>query len=217
MTPRLLASAALVTALPGLAAAQDTFALNYGVAITSNYNSDGVTQTDDGPAVQPYVEGSYGMFYGGVWASNVDFGEGDPDNWEFDLYAGIRRTFGLVDFDLNYTRYLYDSSGDCCGEIIMVLGYPLDELGAIGGEFKWDPETETVWAELAGGVTFAEVWEVGGVVGTDFGTRDFGEHDRVAWDLGITRGLGDYASLDLRYYDSNYDDATGVVTISFDF
>jgi hypothetical protein len=39
----------------------------------------------------------------------------------------------------------------------------------------------------------------------------------VAWDLGITRGLGDYASLDLRYYDSNYDDATGVVTISFDF
>lgn len=219
MQTRVMTTAAVAAALvlPGVASAQDAFALNYGVAITSNYISDGVTQTDDGPAVQPYVEASYGMFYGGVWASNVDFGDGDPDNWEFDFYAGIRHTLGMVDVDVNYTRYVYDSSGDCCGEFVAILGYPVYDLGAVGGEFKWDPENNTTWAELAGGFYLAEVWEIGGVIGTDFGTRDEGTRDRVAWDLGVTRTLTDFANVDLRYYDSNYDDATGVVTINLDF
>ena len=88
----------------GAAAAQE-FALNYGVAFTSNYIDNGTTQSDDHPALQGYVEGSYGLFYGGVWASTVDFPE-DPefggDNLEFDLYAGIRPTLGDLSFDLSY-------------------------------------------------------------------------------------------------------------------
>jgi uncharacterized protein (TIGR02001 family) len=215
MTPKILAPAALAAVLPAMASAQSPVEFAYGFAVTSNYISDGATQSDDNPALQGYVEGSYRLFYGGVWASTVDFNDGDQV--EFDIYAGVRQTFGSLDFDLNYTRYVYDDSGDCCGDIILVLGYPIEGIGAVGFEQKWDPEEGRVWSELAAGVTFAEVWEAGGVIGTDFGTRDEGERDRVAWDLGVSRGLGDYATLDLRYYDSNYDDATGVVTISFDF
>jgi uncharacterized protein (TIGR02001 family) len=67
-----------VLGLAASTAGAQEFALNYGVAVTSNYISDGVTQSNDNPALQGYVEGSYGLFYGGVWASTVDFAD-DPE------------------------------------------------------------------------------------------------------------------------------------------
>ena len=46
--------------------------LSYGAAVTSNYIDKGTAQSDGKPAVQGYVEGAYGIFYGGVWSSTVD-------------------------------------------------------------------------------------------------------------------------------------------------
>jgi uncharacterized protein (TIGR02001 family) len=206
-----------LTAAP--AGAQE-FALNYGVAVTSNYISDGTTQSNDNPALQGYVEGSYGMFYGGLWSSTVDFGDDAElggDQVEFDLYAGIRPSFGDLSLDLSYYRYLYDDSGDCCGEFVLIAEYPVADFGAVGAEFDYDPVGDTRWGELAGALTFAEVWEVGGAVGSDFGSEEWGKDDKVAWNAGVTRGLGDFASVDLRYHDSNYDPGTAVLSIFLDF
>ena len=201
-------------------AAQTMPELSYGVAITSNYIDKGSTQSNDNPALQGYVEAAVGMFYGGVWSSTVDFAD-DPDfggdQFEFDLYAGVRPSFGDLSVDLSYYRYLYDDSGDCCGEIILALEYPMADLGAIGGKFEYDPENETQWGVLGASVSFLTDWEVGGTVGTDFGSLELGEDDKVAWDVGVTRALGDFAAVDLRYYDSNYDPDRGVVTIGMDF
>ena len=213
--------------LPGLAlglaaggAGAQEFALNYGVALTSNYIDNGATQSDDKPALQGYVEGSYGLFYGGVWSSTVDF-PGDPefgdDNLEFDLYAGVRPTLGDFSFDLSYYRYLYDSSGDCCGEFVLIAQYPVADFGEVGVEYDYDPVGDTRWGELAGALSFVEVWEVGGAVGTDWGSEEWGEDDKVAWNAGVTRSVGDVASVDLRYYNSNYDPGTAVLTIYLDF
>ena len=63
--PTLAAAALLGFGLP--AAAQDSFSLSYGAAVTSNYIDKGTSQSDGKPAVQGYVEGAYGIFYGGVW------------------------------------------------------------------------------------------------------------------------------------------------------
>ena len=60
-------------------------------------------------------------------------------------------------------------------------------------------------------------FSLGGTVGTDFGTMDLGEDDQVAWDIGLTRGLGDFAAVDLRYYDSTYEGGQGVLSIGIDF
>jgi len=211
---------ALALGLGATAASAQGVELSYGAAITSNYISEGVTQSDDNPALQGYVEAAYGMVYGGVWSSTVDFGD-DPefgrDKLEFDLYAGLRHSFGDLGIDVSYYRYLYDDSGDCCGEFVLVAEYPVADFGAVGAEFDYDPVGDTRWGELAAGLTFAEIWEVGGAIGTDFGTEEWGEDDKVAWDAGITRGLGDIASVDLRWYDSNYDSGTGVLTIYLDF
>ena len=91
------------------------------------------------------------------------------------------------------------------------------DLGAVGAEFDYDPETELQWGELGATVSFLTDWEVGGTVGTDFGTQELGEDDKVAWDIGVTRALGDFAAVDLRYYDSNYDPGRLVLAIGGDF
>ena len=58
---------------------------------------------------------------------------------------------------------------------------------------------------------------LGGTIGTDFGTLRPRQGRQVAWDVGVSRGLGDFATVDLRYYDSNDDPDTAVLTISVDF
>ena len=195
-------------------AAQEAPELSYGAAVTSNYIFRGQTQSDNRPALQGYVEGAYGMFYGGVWSSTVDI---EDDNLEFDLYAGIRPTFGDLSVDLSYVRYLYNSSGDCCGEVILDLAYPMADIGELGAEFAYDPVEHTKWAQLGVSVGFLTAYSVGGTLGTDFGTLDLGKDDEVAWDLGVSRTLGEIGLVDLRYYDSNYEGARGVLSIAVYF
>jgi uncharacterized protein (TIGR02001 family) len=215
-----LAAAAVAALLAAPAVAQDQFELSYGVNITSNYMSKGLTQSDDNPALQGYVEGAYGMFYGGVWASTVDF-PGDPefgdDNLEIDLYAGIRHAFGDLSVDVGYLRYFYDDSGDCCGEFVLAAAYPMADLGELTGEFDYDPVNDTRWLQGGVALNLPAEFSLGGTLGTDFGSMDLGEDDQVAWDVGLTRGLGDFAAVDLRYYDSTYQGGRGVLSIGVDF
>jgi uncharacterized protein (TIGR02001 family) len=212
MIQRFLPVALVLAAGP--AAAQTAPELSFGFAVTSNYIFRGTTQSNDNPAVQGYVEGAYGMLYGGVWASTVDI---DDDSAEFDLYAGVRPSFGDLSVDVSYVRYLYDDTGDCCGEIALGLGYPMADLGELGAKVWYDPVADTTWAEAAMSVGIVAEFEVGGTIGTDFDTLELGEGSKVAWDLGISRGLGDFANVDLRYYDSNYDPDTVVLSIGADF
>lgn len=215
----LYSAVALAFAMAAPAAAQNAFEVNYGVAVTSDYISKGSSQTDHNPALQGYVEGSRGMFYGGVWSSTVNFPD-DPvyghDNLEIDLYAGVRPTFGDLSVDLSYYRYLYDDSGDSNGELQIALGYPMADLGAIGAELDYDPVNDTQWGELSAELGIPYDFTLSGTVASDFGTRDF-DDEVVAWDAGVSRGLGDLASVDLRYYDSNIMPGRAVVTIGLDF
>ena len=74
----LAVSGVLCFAGPALAAddasTADMFDVAFGVAVTSDYISRGITQTDHHAAIQGYVEPSYGILYGGLWAANVAFG-----------------------------------------------------------------------------------------------------------------------------------------------
>jgi uncharacterized protein (TIGR02001 family) len=209
----------LVSALVALPAAAQEFGWSAGVTATSNYIFRGTTQSDDRPAVQGYVEGEMGIVFGGVWASTVDF-PGDPDfgddNVEFDLYGGIRPDLGPVSVEINYTRYLYDDSGDCCGEFGFLLGYPVNDAVEVGGAFYGDPGSDTAWLQAGGGIVVLQDYLLDGTLGTDFGTLDYGK-DKVAWDLGVSRGFGEFATVDLRYHDSNVDPGRAVVSLSLDF
>lgn len=100
----LLASAA-VLAFPAAAAAQEAPSGSANIAITSDYVWRGVSQSDEGPALQVGFDVANDMYYVGTWASNVDFG-GDAE-LEWDIYAGVKPTVGPVTFDFGVLGYLY--------------------------------------------------------------------------------------------------------------
>lgn len=94
-----------------------TAAVSSTVKATSDYTFNGVSQTDEGPALQASLDyAADSGWYAGTWASNVDFGSGDDTNIEWDFYVG--KFFQLnekVSLDAGIAYYTYhgdDNSDD---------------------------------------------------------------------------------------------------------
>ena len=104
-----------------------------GVAGTTDYVSRGITQSDSEPAIQGYIEPSYGLgpvlgdLFVNVWSSsNVDFG-GGFEGAEIDVAGGIKPKFLGPKWSPNigYVHYFYapeDVSPDY-GEIYAKTDY----------------------------------------------------------------------------------------------
>ncbi len=95
------------------AAASDArqFAYSWNIGATSDYIFRGISQNNRKPAGQGGVDMTYGIFYAGVWGSDVNFGR-NPDgsavaNVEIDYYAGIKPVMGPITFDLGVIYYSY--------------------------------------------------------------------------------------------------------------
>ena len=92
-------------------------AANAGVTstwtLTNDYDFRGASQSAKDPAVQASIDwADESGWYIGAWASNVDFGEDDPD-FEVDLYGGY--TFGSEDsvlYDVGLVYYAYPGESD---------------------------------------------------------------------------------------------------------
>ncbi len=87
------------------------------LAATSDYIFRGVSQTDEGPAIQGSLEVGHSIgFYAGVWASNVDFDQPDGIDIEVDIYAGWAFAFeNDTELDLYWIRYLYPGANQGFG------------------------------------------------------------------------------------------------------
>ena len=90
--------------------------LSATVSVTSDYTFNGVSQTGNDPALQASLDYSAANgFYVGTWASNVDFGNGDDTNLEWDAYVGkyfqLNEKVGL-DAGIAYYTYYGDSASD---------------------------------------------------------------------------------------------------------
>jgi len=95
------------------------------VTATSDYDWRGVTQSAQDPALQGSIDWSMDMgLYAGAWASNVDFGSGDP-NVEIDLYVGWAGGETLV-WDVGAVYYTYPGESD--------FNFP-EIYGSLGWEF----------------------------------------------------------------------------------
>jgi uncharacterized protein (TIGR02001 family) len=89
------------------------------VDIATEYVFRGISQTKDGPAIQGGYDLTCGIFYAGVWASNLDWGGtglfGVPGNSavaniEMDWYLGIKPVTGRITWDLGVIYYTYPNS-----------------------------------------------------------------------------------------------------------
>lgn len=126
MAAILSAGAVGAVAVPSVASAE----VGAELSVVSNYLFRGVTQTDGAVGVQGGLEyGHASGFYAGVWASNVDFGDGT--SVEFDPYLGFSGDIEGFGYDIGYVYYGYPDapSGIDFGEIYGELSYGMFALG----------------------------------------------------------------------------------------
>lgn len=97
-----------VLVLSGVTVAQEGPEFSSNVALTTDYVFRGLSQTDRGPAVQGGFDISHSGFYGGVWASSVDFG--DDTTMEIDFYGGYTHDMGAATVDVGVIYYAYPDS-----------------------------------------------------------------------------------------------------------
>lgn len=190
------------------------FDIAFGAAVTSRYISRGYDQSD-GVAFQGYIEPSYDMFYAGVWFSTVDgdlVGIDPRDDVEIDLYFGIRPEFGNLSLDIGYARYLYDTSGDCCGEIYAKATYAFTDALSAGAELYFDPENDTTYGVLNTEIGLPYDFTLSAAIGTWLD----GSGEGADWNAGISYTFNDMVTVDARYYDSEFGPARFVATLSFD-
>ena len=105
-----LATALLATSSVALADVSAT------VKLASDYTFNGVSQTSNDPALQASLDyANDSGFYTGSWISNLDFGNADDTNIEWDFYVGqfmqLNENISL-DVGLAYYTYHGDSVSD---------------------------------------------------------------------------------------------------------
>lgn len=178
-----------------------------GVDATSDYISNGVSQTGGKPALQAYIEVDSNGFYAGTWLSQVDFGTND--NVEIDLYLGYRTRFDSGFYlDVGYAHYFYDDSGSCCGELKLTGVYPVLENMGLEGYLAYDPVAENFnkRATLAYAVT--EQFGLSAAYGkTDFNNNEY-------WHVGASYAFSNFVSASLAYHGAQTGDEGLVFTLS---
>ena len=217
-------SAALIGGLALPAHAGDNkLTLSATTAITTDYVFRGISQTAENPAAQPEFDLYYGIFYAGIWASNLDFGGtpfgGDVASIEIDYYAGITPKWKGITFNIAGLYYTYPGAFDPAGEFDYFelktgASYTFAEKLTLSLTNYWTPENfgetgnndvlEFGAAYVFGNKLFNFFTPtISGVVGTQWGEESEGGVDYTYWNAGLTLGFMDHWSVDARYWDSD--------------
>ena len=217
-------------AMAGAARAEDEkreFSWSMTATGTSDYMFRGFSQTREDPAFQLSFDATYGIFYAGVWGSNIDFDEANAfkEDIEIDFYAGITPTLGSVTFDLGVLYYFYPGVDDNAlgGEADYVelkagAKTTIAEKLALAGYVYWTPDNfgetgSVVTLEGSANYTLPEVWKftptVGGTLGFAKAENDIfgGGDDYVYWNAGLALAIEKF-TFDFRYWDTDLNDAT---------
>ncbi|HRN87007.1 TorF family putative porin [Hyphomicrobium sp.] len=192
---------------------------------TSDYVWRGFSQSWENPAAQGSVDLSYGIFYAGIWGSNVDFGPGSDANAELNYYTGLKPVWGPVTFDFGAIYYHYPSANDAGAELDFVelkAGYSMESpwiKGLTSGTtLYWTPDYS---GELGSVITLESAASyalpkfaifqpaISGVWGTSYGDRKDGfvfgtnNKDRYSyWSAGLELAVENF-TFDFRYWDSD--------------
>src|SRR6478736_2856085 len=201
-----------------------------GIAGTTDYVSRGITQTDSNPAIQGYIEPSYGLvfFWGdafvNIWSSNVDFGD-DFEGAEIDVAGGLKPKFLGPKWSPNigYVHYFYapDHISPDYGEVFAKTDYTFGQddkftlraLVFFAPDFSQTGKTATL---VAGGGK-VKPWKNFGIyagVGDQF-FEDPNAHEQLAWTAGASY-YWKSLTFDVRYWDTNLSDSACVVRSGFE-
>ena len=193
---------ALSAALGLPAQAQDKkLDLSATATFTTDYVFRGISQTSENPAVQGSFDATYGIFYLGMWGSNLDFGGngfgGDVADNEIELDGGITPGGEFDYFELK--------TG---------VSYTFAEKLTVSLTNYWSPEyTGEVGnndvLEVGVGYAFAGKLfnfftpSIDALYGHQWGEKSAGGVDYSYWNVGLTLGFLDHWSADVRYWDTD--------------
>jgi uncharacterized protein (TIGR02001 family) len=223
----LVAGASSVWLLPGTATAADISdaasgyspGLAFGAALTSDYVSRGITNSDSSPAIQGYIEPSYGPIYVNIWSSNVDYGPGYTGA-EIDTAIGFRPEFGAVSTDFGYVHYFYaptDTSPDY-GELYAKVNYNFNDVVTLGGSVYFAPDYNQsgytgTYVEGKLAIPLPKGFKISGGAGYQF-FENPNAYEQLAWNAGVSFNWK-MLTADLRYWDTNLSGSECVVRSGF--
>lgn len=198
-----LSSAALAADAPDLtvpAPAESDWDIAFGVTLTSDYIARGNTQTNYGPAIQPWVEFDYNIFYAGYWGSNVSpVSLGSAATWESDFSVGIRPELGPFKFDLGHVWYVYNDPTSNGSEAYIKASVSPIEMLTIGGAFYYGTGGGIVgwtYTEANASVDLTHGFSTSAAVGWVGGAAS----PYTTWNAGLTWKPADPLSIDVRYH-----------------
>lgn len=218
----LLLAAASAPMMAQAAESPHSFTGNF--SLTSDYVFRGVSQTQNGPAIQGGLDYSHASgFYVGTWGSNVswvsDGGYKDDNSMEIDLYGGYRGSMGPIGYDLGVITYYYpgdDISGATDPDTTEVyVGASWEFLSlkyshVVSEHFVgWTTDTggdtrNSYYVELNGTYDLGSGWGVLGHVGYQ-NVKDNDDASYTDWKVGVTKDVG-IGVVTLAYTDTNADD-----------
>jgi uncharacterized protein (TIGR02001 family) len=217
-----VAALALAATVAPAAAEEREFSWSMTVGGTSDYVFRGLSFTNEDPAAQGSLDMSYGIFYAGAWASNIDGAGFEP--WELDLYAGIKPVLGPVTFDFGLVGYLYPAANNSLDYIEFKAGASMELVKSLtGGVTFWfqpdqtnAPEVYTIEGTLAYALPQVGIFEpsVSGLLGYTEDTDNTGffsnvDDSYVYWNAGLSLTVEKF-TMDFRYWDTDLGQNGGV-------
>lgn len=213
---KLIGAALAASAFTSGAAFASESPFSGNVALASDYTFRGISQTQEGPALQGGFDYTGGAFFAGVWASNVDFGL-DNGSLEVDLYGGVRHAYGNgVSVELGVIGYLYPDASPEPEELDYFESYikgavQVSDALSVGGALFVSPEftgdTGTgVYVEGNAALAVAPNLKLSGALGQQ-STEEVligGEDSYLTWNIGGTASYSGF-DFDVRWVDTDVD------------
>ncbi len=185
--------------------------VNVGVDLTSNYVDEGATVSNNQPAIQPHIELSSGIFYGGLWFSNIVSG---ADTMESDVYFGVTGDIGGgsngLSYDVSYKRVYFNSTGDQGGGLEANISYAPSDPLSLGVTFKNDLIGGPMGIELGAEYSFANGLGLSVEAG-----RSLASGSAAFWTVAVAKDITDNASFEVAYHDTETTSPLYTATLSF--
>ena len=208
----MIKSAILGAALVGglaLPAQANELELSATTALTTDYVFRGISQTGQEPAIQGSLDAAYGIFYAGVWGSNIDF----ANSLELDWYGGIASDWNGLGYDIGAIWYTYPGSNGGLDyvEIKTGLSYGFTDSFTAGVTNYWSPDLKADALEVGAEYAFNPIFNgfFSPSVSALFGWQWFDSGpDYTYWNAGLTLGFMENWAVDVRYWDTDISNNT---------
>jgi len=192
--------------IPGEFSAYATF--------VSDYTFRGITQSDEGPAVQAGIDWNHDSgVYAGIWGSNVDFNDGDEATIEIDYFAGYStEIYDDLTMDIGASWYSYPGAANALDydyyEIYASFEYDYGlATGGVGGAFTGDNfggTGDAQYVNIFGSLPLPHDLTLSGHLGRQWveDNTNFGVPDYFEWQIGMDWEYEQFI-FNLSYVDTN--------------